>query len=125
MLKIAPTAIASVSVSALTPAPSTALASPGVRFVGRSVIITKNASVAFRLSEIGAAGKSASDASTDGLCIAFAATAPWAPSQKARAFHFATRAAINSRSPTLHGLGPRIVACVQAPIGRRKSPYDT
>ena len=41
--------------------------------------------------------------------------------QKGHEFHFATMAAINSRSSMLHELGPRMVACVHAPMGLLKN----
>ncbi len=47
-----------------------------------------------------------------------------APTQNAQEFQRATIAAMSSRSATVHPLGPRITACVQAPsAGPTKSAW--
>lgn len=109
--KSAQTYEASRTASSLTPARRTASKSPGPNVLGVKVRVCKKPSMARSSGRTGAVRQSVRTASIKSCSIQYDATAPWAPVQNLQASKLAVKAANNSRSPAVHGDGPRMTSC--------------
>ncbi len=121
MLKSAHTVAASSSACRDTPAAYAESASAAVSSSGRSVSVSRKASVAWSSGLSGAVRQSATTASQTSSPSAYDATAPWEPVQKGHWLSSDVKPANSSRSPLLQSDGPRMTRSRASEKGRPNS----
>jgi len=121
VLKSAQTSIASRMASALTPASSTARTSAGPTSSGVRVNFSNRPSVALTRSSTPAVRQSVRTAAVIEGSRTSEATASWVVAQNWQLFRADTNAANSSRSPIVHGDGPRITAWASLKNGLPKN----